>query len=73
MAQKQAKRVIYRYNGDPYSEETETDLDGDVAIPQYGEIISRKGKDWKVVHVLEHESIENDPQQMPILWIFLGD
>ena len=72
MAQKRAKRVIYRYNGDPYSEETETDLDGEVAVPQFGEIIRRKEKDWKVVHVLQHETVAGNTQ-MPVLWIFLAD
>jgi hypothetical protein len=67
-----AEKMIYRYNGDPHSEETETDLDGVVAVPQFGEIISRKGKDWKMVHVLQHEIVAG-PNQMPILWIFLTD
>ena len=72
MAQKQAKRIIYRYNGDPYSEDTETDLDGSVSAPQFGEIISRRGRDWKVVHVQQHDSLIG-LNQMPILCIFLTD
>ena len=73
MSHRNAKRMVYRYNGDPNSEEVETDLDGEVAIPQFGEIIRRKDKDWKVVHVLEHAPVADAPEQMPMVWIFLTD
>lgn len=67
---KEMKIVIYRYNSDPLSEERETDLYGEVFVPQYGEIVHRKGESWKVVKV-DRDHTVGDDKRIPVLRIHL--
>lgn len=39
----ESKQLVYRYEGDPKSEETEEDLEGDAAVPSKDAVIARKG------------------------------
>lgn len=50
MTRRNAKQPVYRYNGVESSDELVVDLDGEIPTPRTGDIISRKGKNWKVVH-----------------------
>jgi len=61
------KQFVYRYNGDAQSEEVEQDFNGDVAIPEKGSLITRKGKTWHVVHVLE----EATGTAVPVVRVFV--
>jgi hypothetical protein len=72
MASKNAKQFVYRYNGVEASEEVEVDRDGEIAIPKQGDIITRKGKDWKVVTVMIQETVAG-PQAIPVVRVFLTD
>lgn len=68
MSYRGAKQIAYRYNGDENSEEFEVDLDGEVLLPQTGEFMIRKGKEWKAVHrIIESSGAE----AIPIIRIFL--
>lgn len=49
-----AKQIIYRYNGDPMSDEGFVDWTGELSPHAVGQVIIRKGKLWKV------EAIDND-------------
>jgi hypothetical protein len=72
MSAKDAKQVVYRYNGDPNSEEVEQDIDGVLRIPLKDELVSRNGKPWKVVHVSIEQSLNaNGP--ISVLRLFLTD
>ena len=46
-----AKDLIYRFNGDPSTDDYETDLSGDSAVPEVGDIVQRRGREWRVVDV----------------------
>jgi len=47
-----AKELIYRYDGDPATEERVTDITGEATVPGVGEMIERQGKEWRVVAVV---------------------
>jgi hypothetical protein len=65
-----AKQIVFRYNGDPATEEIDLDMDGDKSVPAQGSFIERKGERWKVVHVdAERNAVE--PFEVPTYRIFL--
>lgn len=68
----QAKHIVYRYNGDPKSEETVADWTGDLPLHTAGEIVERKGMRWKVV-IVNDESTVAGPKAIPIHRVFLTD
>jgi hypothetical protein len=72
MGQKESKQIVYRYNGDPKSDEVQPDLDGEIPIPQRDQIVMRNGKNWKVVQV-NTETTVSVPKAVPIVRIFLTD
>jgi hypothetical protein len=47
-----AKELIYRYEADPSTEECLTDLTGEAVVPQIGDMIQRKGQQWRVADVV---------------------
>jgi len=59
-----ARQIVFRYDGDPTTEET--DLDGDKSVPKQGSVIDRRGKRWTVVQV-NMERSETGPFEVPIL------
>ena len=67
-----AKQIAFRYNGDPTTEETDLDMDGDKSVPEPGSIIDRRGERWKVVQVNMERSAE-EPFAVPIYRIFLAN
>jgi 3-dehydroquinate synthase class II len=66
-----AKQIVYRYNGDANSEEVEQDLDGELAFQQ-DQIILRKGKDWKIIHI-SNEIASSGQGPVPVVRLFLTD
>jgi hypothetical protein len=72
MASKNVKQFVYRYNGVEASEEVELNRDGEIAVPKQGDIITRKGKEWKVVAVIIQETVAG-PQAIPVARVFLTD
>jgi hypothetical protein len=60
-----AKQFVFRYNGDPTTEESDLDMDGDKSVPEPGSIIDRRGERWKVVQVNMERSAE-EPFAVPI-------
>ena len=67
---RRAKQIVFRYNGDPATEESDLDMDGDKAVPKKGSLIDRRGERWKVVQVnVERSSAE--PFVVPTYRIFL--
>jgi hypothetical protein len=72
MAAKDAKQVVFIYNGDNNNPDIEFDMDGEIDVPPDNSIIVRKGKNWKVVrHTVE--STVAGPKAVPILRINLTD
>ena len=70
MGARDTKQIIFRFNGDETSEEIEIDFDGDIVLPQPGELMIRKGKTWKAVQrVIERSGAG----AMPIIRLFLTD
>jgi hypothetical protein len=65
-----AKQIVFRYNGDPTTEEIDLDMDGEKSTPEQGSVIERKGLRWKVLQV----RVEKDPAEpfeVPIHRVFL--
>ena len=69
---KPAKQIVFRYNGDPATEEIDLDMDGEKSVPEKGSVIERKGKRWRVVQV-NTETSAGEPFQAPIHRVFLTD
>ena len=65
-----AKQIVFRYNGDPTTEESDLDMDGDKSVPEPGTLIERRGERWKVVRVNIETSAE-EPFAVPIYRVFL--
>lgn len=68
----ESKQLVYRYEGDPKSEETEEDLEGDAAVPSKDAVIARKGKRWRVVAVNKEQLLARPPA-IPVYRIFLTE
>ena len=68
----QIQHVIYRYNGDPNTEDKVKNPAPKVFLPRPGAVIERRGKQWKVVATNEDFVIE-EQKAIPILRIFLSD
>lgn len=66
------KQVVFRYNGDAKTDEVEVDHDGEFPVPNRGDVLVRKGKNWRVAAVTTETSV-TDPQQYPVVRVFLGD
>jgi hypothetical protein len=60
-----AKRIIYRYDGRDEDSESEIDVNGEVSCYAIGTIITRHGKQWKIVHAELHRPLDRDG--LPIL------
>jgi hypothetical protein len=67
---KPAKQIVFRYNGDPTTEEIDLDMDGDKSVPEQGSFIERRGELWKVVQVNVESSV-SEPFQARIHRVFL--
>jgi hypothetical protein len=65
-----AKQIVFRYNGDPTTEEIDLDMDGEKSVPEQDSIIDRKGERWKVVQVNVETSMA-EPFEVPIHRVFL--
>ena len=65
-----AKRIVFRYNGDPSTEEIDLDMDGDKSVPQQGSFVERKGERWRVVQVNVETNV-SEPFEVPIHRVFL--
>jgi hypothetical protein len=65
-----AKQIVFRYNGDPTTEEIDLDMDGDKSVPEQGSFVERKGQRWKVIRV-HVETDVTEPFEVPIHRIFL--
>jgi hypothetical protein len=67
-----AKQIVFRYNGDPTTEEIDLDMDGDKSVPKQGSLIDRSGERWKVVQVNVERSV-TEPFEVPIHRVFLSN
>jgi hypothetical protein len=64
------RRFIYDYNGNERTREIEDDPTGEKETPDIGTIITRSGREWKVVSI----SAPQDPLgTAPIVRVFLRD
>ena len=64
------KQIVFRYNGDPTTEEIDLDMDGDKSVPEQGSIIERKGERWKVVQINVEKNV-TEPFEVPVHRVFL--
>jgi hypothetical protein len=71
MRVKNAKQVVYRYNGHLSTDEIQLDAHGDVTFTK-GDIVRRSGKDWKVEST-QLEELKVGGNQIPSLLVCLID
>jgi hypothetical protein len=67
---RRAKQIVFRYNDDPSTEESDLDMDGEKSVHEPDSFIDRKGERWKVVRVNMERSAE-EPFAVPIYRVFL--
>ena len=65
-----AKQIVFRYNGDPTTEESDLDTDGDKSVPEPGSFVDRRGERWKVAQVSMETSMA-EPFAVPIYRVSL--
>jgi hypothetical protein len=70
MKQSHGKQIVYRYNGDPSTQQTVSDFKGTMVIPAVGAIVNRNGKKWRVC-VVNYELDFKGPMSVPIHHVFL--
>ena len=70
MSMRTAKQIVFRYNGDPSTEEIDLDMDGDKSVPQQGSFVERKGERWRVVQANVETNV-SEPFEVPIHRVFL--
>ena len=54
-------QYVFRYDGDQNTQDVFPDLDGAMVVPTKGQIIQRKGKQWRVVQVSTQQEISAHP------------
>jgi hypothetical protein len=65
-----AKQIVFRYNADPTTEESDLDMDGDKSVPEPGSFVDRRGERWKVAQVSMETSMA-EPFAVPIYRVSL--
>jgi hypothetical protein len=65
-----AKQMVFRYNGDLPTEESDLDMDGDKSVPEPGSLIDGRDERWKVAQVSMETSAE-EPFAVPIYRVSL--
>ncbi len=67
------KQIVYRFNGDPKDDETVSDRDGTMPYRRVGEILTRKGKEWRVAIVRDDLNMSASRTAVSIHHVFLTD
>jgi hypothetical protein len=67
------KQIIYRYNGDPRSDEVVSDKTGAMPFRRVGEELTRKGKVWRVAVVRDDLNMAGSAIAIPLHRVFLTD
>ena len=68
----QAKQAVFRYNDDDSDADVEVDILGDLPHYAVGDIVTRRGKSWKVVRVLSEQALIGS-QQVPAYIVTVTD
>jgi hypothetical protein len=71
--QSRGKQIIYRFNGDPKYDETISDRIGDLPFRRVGDMIEKRGKEWRVAVVRDDFNISASRTVIPIHRVFLTD
>jgi hypothetical protein len=53
----QAKHVVFRYNDDDKDTDVEVDILGDLPDYAVGDIVTRRGKSWRIVRVVSEQAL----------------
>ena len=67
MEQCQGKQIVYRYNGNPYTQDVMKDLKGEMPSHLVGEKVNRNGKLWRVDVVRNDSTLKGIPVQRVFL------
>ena len=65
-----ARYFVYRYDGNPGTDEVGFDPNGETQIPKQGDVMNRKGSGWKISSVLVETTATNSGE-VPIFRVFL--
>jgi len=66
-----AKQIVFQYNGDPTTEESDLDMDGEKSVPEQGSFIDRRGERGKVAKSAWRQVRKNP--SVPIYRVYLTD
>ena len=66
-----ARKIIYKYSKNLWDDDMEIDLTGELTFKQ-GDIISRRGRNWKINSVHEEDFVD-DQRGMPTISVSLVD
>jgi hypothetical protein len=69
MEQSEGKQIVYRYNGNPYTQDVMSDLKNEMPWHRVGEKVNRNGKEWRV-DVVRNDSTLNG---IPVQRVFLSN
>lgn len=64
------RRFIYQYSGNNTTEDMEEGVKGTTEIPEIGSVITRNGREWKVVRVIAPAGLNG---AIPIVRVFVND
>jgi len=67
------KQIIYRFNGDPKDDETVSDIAGTLPFRRVGEILTKKGKEWRVTIVRDDLNMSASRTAVSIHHVYLTD
>jgi hypothetical protein len=67
------KQIIYRFNGDPKYDQTVFDRAGSLPFRRVGDIVTRKGKTWRVANVRDEFNMVASRIAVPVHYVFLTD
>jgi len=66
------KQVVYRFNGNPKTDQVKDDLEDEIELPSKGNVLVIDGKRWKVIEIMTERSLDARGP-IPVVRIYLSD
>lgn len=68
-----AKQIVYRFNGDPKYDRVISDATGYLPFRRVGDILTKKGKQWRVTIIRNDFNMDASRSAVPIHRVFVTD
>jgi hypothetical protein len=66
------RKILFRYNGDPATDESILDREGLMAVPCVGDLLNRNGRKWRVENIND-DFVMAGQKRIPVYHVFLTD